>query len=68
MLEIQFYLVFFPFSLIIDLYFLLIAIMSQVFNSTTELTVPTEMKIKEAKVEIQTHLLTLEAKISKLSI
>ena len=68
MLEIQFYLVFFPFSLIIDLYFLLIAIMSQVFNSTTEHTVPTEMKIKEAKVEIQTHLLTLEAKISKLSI
>ena len=42
--------------------------MSQVFNSTTEHTVPTEMKIKEAKVEIQTHLLTLEAKISKLSI
>ena len=68
MLEIQFYLVFFPFSLIIDLYFLLIAIMSQVFNSTTEHTVPTEMKIKEAKVERQTHLLTLEAKISKLSI
>ena len=42
---------FFFFSLIIDLYFLLPAVIIQLFNPIAELVIPLEIPIKEAKSE-----------------
>ena len=54
---------FFLFFLIIDLGFLIPAVIVQIFNSTAELTTPKRIPAKEAKAEIETHLVTAEAKI-----
>ena len=40
---------FFFFFLIIDLYFLILAVIAQIFNPTAELIIPIEIPIKEAK-------------------
>ena len=39
-----------------------------IFNPTTELVIPIEILIKEAKVEIEIHPVTGETKIRKFSI
>ena len=43
-------------------------IIVQIFIPTSELTIPAEMQIKEAKREIETHSVTVEAKISRFSV
>ena len=55
---------FFPLFLI-ELYFLIIAIIAQVFNPTAEIAIPTGIPIKEAKAEMETHPVTVKAKISR---
>ena len=59
---------FFFFSLLIDFYFLIPEVIAKIFNPTTELAMPIGIPTKEAKVEIETHPVTVEAKISKYSI
>ena len=59
---------FFLFLLIIDLYFLIMAVIAQIFILTAELAIPTGIPTKEAKEDMRTHPLTVEAKISKCSI
>ena len=59
---------FFLFFLIIDLYFLIPAAIAQIFNPIAELVIPIGIPTKEAKVEIKTHPVNVEAKIRKSSI
>ena len=59
---------FFFFFLIIDLYFLIPAVIAQIFNPITELVIPIGIPTKEAKAEIETHPVIVEAKIRKCSI
>ena len=49
----------------IDLYFLTPALMAQIFNPNAELVIPIGILTKEAKVKIETHTVTAEAKIRK---
>ena len=46
---------FFLFVLIIDLYFLILIVIRQIFNPIAELSIPIRIPTKEAKVEIETH-------------
>ena len=55
----------FLFFLIIDLYFLIPAVIAKNFNPTAELVIPIGIPTKEAKVKIETHPVTAEAKTSK---
>ena len=55
----------FFFFLIIDLYILLAAVIAQIFNPTPELVILIGIPTKEAKVEIETYPVTIEAKIRK---
>ena len=59
---------FFFFFFIIDLYFLIPAVNSQIFIPIAELVTPTRTQTNEANVKIETQPLTVEAKISKCSI
>ena len=59
---------FFFFFYIIDLCFLIPAIIEQVFNPTEELLMPTGIPTKETKAETETYPVTAEAEISKCSI
>ena len=59
---------FFFFFLIIDLYFLIPAVIAQIFNSFAELVIPIGIPIKEAKTEIEIHSVIEEATIRKCSI
>ena len=52
----------------IDLYFLIPAVVAQIFNPTAELVIPIEISIKEGKAEIEIHPVIAEAKIRKCSI
>ena len=52
------------FFLTFDLYFLISAIIMQIFIVTVELEISTEIPTKEAKVEMETHPVTVEAKIN----
>ena len=54
--------------LIIDLYFLIPAAVAQIFNPIAEFAIPIRIPSKEAKVEIDIHAVTEEAKIRKCSI
>ena len=56
---------FFFYFLIIDLYFLIPALITQIFNPTAELVIPMGILTKEAKAEMETHPRTIETKISK---
>ena len=56
---------FFLFFLKIHLYFLIPAVITQIFNPTAELTIPNRTPPNEAKVEIRTHPLTAEKKTRK---
>ena len=51
---------FFFFLLIIDLYFVVPAIITQFFNAITELVSPIGISTKEAKAEIETHAIAVE--------
>ena len=56
---------FFFFFLIIVLYVLIPAAIALIFNSIAELVIPIGISSKEAKAEIETHPVIVEAKISK---
>ena len=53
--------------LIIDLHFLLSAVITQIFNPTTELAIPTVIPTTEPKSETETQPVKVEARISKCS-
>ena len=56
------------FFLIIDLYFLIPAVIAHIFNPIAELVIPLGVPIREAKADIEIHLVNVEAKIRKSSI
>ena len=56
---------FFLFFLIIDLYFLILAIIAQRFSPIIELIIPLEISIKEAKGEMEMHTVTEKAKLGR---
>ena len=58
----------FLFLLIINLYFLVPAVIAQIFNPIAELVIPIRMPTKEAKGEMETYPVIVEAKIIKCSI
>ena len=51
-----------------DFYFLIPAVIAQIFNPIAELVISIGIPIKEAKAEIEIHPAILEAKIRKCSI
>ena len=51
-----------------DLYFLIVAVITQIFNAIVELAVPIGIPTKEGKTEMETHPVMVEVKISKCSI
>ena len=58
---------FFFFFLIIDLHFLVDAIIAQIFDSIVELIIPSQISIKEAKTEMEIHIVIAKAKVSTCS-
>ena len=58
----------FFFFLIIDFYFLIPAVIAQIFNPTAEPVIPIRIPGKKAKAEIEIHPVTTEAKKKKCSI
>ena len=56
----------FFFFLIIDLYLLITAVIAQLFNPIAELVIPIGISIKEAKAEMETDLVTVEANNKKV--
>ena len=52
------------FFIIIDLYFLIAAVIAQIFNPIAELVILIGIQTKEAKAEFETHPVIVEAKIS----
>ena len=59
---------FFFFFLINGLYFLIPAIIVQIFNTISEIVIPIGRPSKESKEEIKIHPVIAEAKIRKCSI
>ena len=59
---------FFFFLLISDLYFLIPAVITQIFNPIAELVIPTGIPTKEAKAEMETHPVIVKITISESSI
>ena len=59
---------FFLFFLIIDLYFLIVAVITQIFYSAAELVIPIGIPTKEAKAEIETHPVIAETETRKFNI
>ena len=55
----------FLFFLIINLYFIIPAIIAQIFNQTAKLVIPIEIPTKETKAEMETHLVIVEITICK---
>ena len=47
--------------LIIDLHFLILAVIKQTFNPIAELVIPIGIPTKEGKLEMEVHLLTVES-------
>ena len=58
----------FFFFLTIDLCFLIPEVITQIFYPTAELAIPIGIPTKGAKAEMETHPVTVEAKMSKCSI
>ena len=56
------------FFLIIDLYFLIPAVMTQIFNPIVELAIPIGIPTKGAKAEMEAHPVIVEIAISECSI
>ena len=59
---------FFLFFFIIDLRFLIPAVITQIFNPITKLVIPIGTPTKEAKAEMETHPVIVEIAISESSI
>ena len=59
---------FFFFFLIIGLYFLITAVIAQIYNPIAELVIPIGIWSKESKAETEIYPVTTEAKTSKCSI
>ena len=59
---------FFFFFVITDLYLFIPAVIEQIFNPTAEFVIPIGIPIKEAKAEMKTHPIIVDAKIRKCSI
>ena len=59
---------FFLFFLIIDLYFLIPAVITQIFNPIVELAIPIGITTKEAQAEMETPPVTVEITIREWSI
>ena len=59
---------FFFFFLIIDLYFLIQAVIAQIFNPIAELVIPIGIPTTEAEAEMKIHPVIVEITISKWSI
>ena len=57
---------FFFFLLVINLYFLIPAVITQIFNPTAELAIYSGIPTKEAKAEMKTHPVTAETKMSNI--
>ena len=55
---------FFFFFLVIDLYFFIPAVVTQIFNPIAELVIPIGIPTKEAKAEMETHPVIVEITIS----
>ena len=53
------------FFLIINLYFLIPAVIAQIFTPVAESVIPIEIPSKEAKAAIETHSVTAEAQVRK---
>ena len=51
-----------------DLYFLIPAVIAQMFNPVEELVIPIGIPTKEVKAEIEIHQVTAEANIRNCSI
>ena len=64
---ILFYHVSFSF-IIMDLHFLIAAIIALIFNPIAELAIPIGIPIKEEKAEMKTHSVIIEAEIRKCTI
>ena len=58
---------FFFFFLIIDLYFLILANIAQIFNPILKLIIPLEISTKEAKVQMEIHTVTAKTKVKECS-
>ena len=58
----------FFFFLIIGFYFLIAAVITQIFNPTAELVITIGIPTKEGKAEMETHPVTAEPKVRKCSI
>ena len=56
---------FFFFFLIIELYFLIPAVITQTFNPIIERTIPIGIPTKEEKAEMETHPVIVEITISE---
>ena len=56
---------FFFLFLIVDLCFLILAVITQILNPIAELVIFIRIPTKEAKAEMETHPVTVEIKISK---
>ena len=56
---------FFLFFLVIDLYFLIPAVITQIFNPIVELAIPTGIPNKEAKADMKTQPIIIEITISE---
>ena len=59
---------FFFFFLITNLYFLIAAVITQIFNPIGEIVILTGIPTKEAKAEMETHPVIAEPKIRNCSI
>ena len=55
------------FFLIIDLYFLILAFIAQMFDPVVELIIPLEISTKEPKAEMVIHAETSKTKVRKHS-
>ena len=56
------------FFIIIDLYFLIAAVIAQIFNPIAELVILIGIQTKEAEAEFEIHPVIVEAKISNFLI
>ena len=68
LLTILFYHLLLHLSYCVDLYFLIPAVIAQIFNPIVELAIPIETPTKEAKAEIETSPVIVEVTLKKLSI
>ena len=51
--------------LIIDIYFLIPAVIAQIFNPIAKFIIPIGIPVKKAKAKLKLHPVTVEAKVGK---